>query len=702
MPLELEALVGHLYVVGGRSIRMTPPGSLVEVAPRKAARGRELDTFFVLVLPSGDVKAPTTFYERMASALAEQYFSQSGSVTAALRNAFNVVNQNLYDHNIANQNHYEASVVAAVLHDDDVYLARVGTAVAMLLHENAMQTYPEDLTATDDLLRAPMGIQPVPDVRMNRYSIKQGTRLILGDHNVAAFDTGRVHAALSTHDINEALVVLHELALLNATLMLVEFVSPDAEIKLPVHEGESSKDILEQAKSSAKSGGKGGGESGKRRNRRSNPVTIQVKRGLGNGALGLAKVLRTFSLIFDHFFPQETDAEGNTRRRWFASPTATITAIVIPLIVVLLVGGLWLLGTGESEFELCVKEATGAGNIARSIDSNNRTSLLAAWTRVLDIVETCNAMRPNDPTLAALRAEGQFVIDGLNQITRRDAIPLAPIQAATLTRVILQGNNLFMLDDQNNWVYHTQLNPDGRALGTVVQPVTAMSGQGIDQLQLGDIIDIGFDQEERKIVAVDSDGVVIRCSPRLLLDCDAQQLLLPATWGTPSRIAFYLGNLYVLDQATSQIWRFTPTAGRYASQPTPYFIEIQPDLSTAVDIAIDGDGAVYVLFADGTLSKYLSGEPQTFGFAAFPEGLELNNAYSMYLDNNPVSRTIYIVDQSSRSIYETTFSGNFIALYRASDESRFTLLSHIAADPGQGLIYAVSGNALLLFDVGTP
>ncbi|MBC7870407.1 MAG: hypothetical protein H7Y09_06170, partial [Chitinophagaceae bacterium] len=52
MAFEYEALVCHLYVVGGRSISAAPPGALVEVAPRKAARGREADTFFTLVLPS--------------------------------------------------------------------------------------------------------------------------------------------------------------------------------------------------------------------------------------------------------------------------------------------------------------------------------------------------------------------------------------------------------------------------------------------------------------------------------------------------------------------------------------------------------------------------------------------------------------------------------------------------------------------------
>ncbi|MEO8391779.1 MAG: hypothetical protein ABI700_02200, partial [Chloroflexota bacterium] len=88
MPFEYEALVGYLYVVGGRSISAPPPGTLVEIAPKKAARARELDTFFTLVIPSGETVAPAAFYEEMARKGAEQYFNSTGSVTAGIKTVF--------------------------------------------------------------------------------------------------------------------------------------------------------------------------------------------------------------------------------------------------------------------------------------------------------------------------------------------------------------------------------------------------------------------------------------------------------------------------------------------------------------------------------------------------------------------------------------------------------------------------------------
>ena len=146
MAFELEALVGHLYIVGGRVINVNPPGALVEVAPPAAAQGREGDTFFVLIVPSGSI-APTTFYEQLAQLAAERYFNMGGSVTIALRTMFQQINRDLYQHNLehaeAGRQRFETSMIAAVLHEDDVYVGRVGPVVSVLQTAGLTLTFPK-------------------------------------------------------------------------------------------------------------------------------------------------------------------------------------------------------------------------------------------------------------------------------------------------------------------------------------------------------------------------------------------------------------------------------------------------------------------------------------------------------------------------------------------------------------------------------
>src|SRR5258708_28331448 len=112
---ELEALVGHIYVVGGRAVSATPPGALVELPPRKAQRGREQDTFFTLVTPAGSNLGQATFYDQLARLAADLYFRTSGGVTSGLREPICVVNNNLIEHNVAARPRFAAHMIPLVL-----------------------------------------------------------------------------------------------------------------------------------------------------------------------------------------------------------------------------------------------------------------------------------------------------------------------------------------------------------------------------------------------------------------------------------------------------------------------------------------------------------------------------------------------------------------------------------------------------------
>src|SRR5690606_37195618 len=200
MAFELEALVGHMYVAGGRTIKTTPPGALCEVAPKRAARGREVDTLFVLVLPSGNV-APNTFYEQMSLMAAERYFSNTGSVTSAIRDVFNTLNNNLFEHNASGRKHYEANMIVAVMRATDLYVARAGAATLVLRHSGTTKTVPDSLTDDDKLFKPPLGVQPIPEVELSRFTLDSGTRMILSDDSIAEITAEKLNQALVASNI---------------------------------------------------------------------------------------------------------------------------------------------------------------------------------------------------------------------------------------------------------------------------------------------------------------------------------------------------------------------------------------------------------------------------------------------------------------------------------------------------------------------
>ena len=192
--------------------------------------------------------------------------------------------------------------------------------------------------------------------------------------------------------------------------------------------------------------------------------------------------------------------------------------------------------------------------------------------------------------------------------------------------------------------------------------------------------------------------MLVEYSPTFLAR-GVQRLLGTEQWSEagPIKITTWRGRLYILDPAADQIWRYDPSGGAFPGGPGEYFTGARrPTLTNAVDFAIDDTGRVYVLFADGVIAMFRSGEEQRFGFANFPPNQPLETANAMYLNNN-VLPGLYIVDRSKRTLIETTLAGTWIGMYRTFDETQFDLLTDVATDENKRLIYVTSGNTILGF-----
>ena len=295
--------LAHLYVVGGRPININPPGASVVVAPPDAARGREGDTFFTLIVPSGTI-APTSFYEQLAVLAADRYFSMSGSVTIAMRAMFQVVNRNLHEHNEEHsefeQQQFEASIIVAVLHGDDLYVGRVGPVMSILQTVGLTLTFPDDLSDKQQFFSTPLGILPEPEVLMVRYGVNAGTRLVLADANLADFSEEQLTSVLLENDIEKVLDALREALKVQGQLMLVELVPPEAESPVLSAPGESTAEVnakLEEARQIVDREGLAA------HNRRRGKLGAVLRWGLSRLARRCAAGLGAVSRLFQRFLP---------------------------------------------------------------------------------------------------------------------------------------------------------------------------------------------------------------------------------------------------------------------------------------------------------------------------------------------------------------------------------------------------------------
>jgi hypothetical protein len=702
---QFESLVGHLFIVNGRTLSAPPPGALVEVAPKKASRGREADTIFVLALPSGD-PAPGSFYEEMAQMAVERFFNSSGSVTAGLRAVYDTINRSLLERNRHNQDNRELNLMCAVLHDKNLILSRCGLGVAVVQSGEQVSLFPTDpLDETDVVFGAPLGVRQIPDVKLKQIKVEKGTRILLSDAELADADLGHLRTLMTGGDLETTMLNLKSVLIARATVMLAEFVPPEEDMDPFMPEGSNSREVIATPLPPEKriENVQIEPDLGTRVIDTATQTRDNIQDGLGRAAQGVAKSAEVTNTLIDHYFPDDTSP------KWWSRPVQVVLSVGIPLVVVVLVIVMWLGGIGTSQYELCVTNTFENANIARGIASSDVNGTLSMWNAVLTQIGQCDELRPEgipDAPLRELQREGQIVVDRLLNVDRREADVVASFVSAQLTQAVLRGLTMYVLDDANDIVYEFQLEGDGRVATPNSQVAIAnmRRGASVNQFTVGDIIGIAWAEDgsalsqSNVLLAVDRDGVVVEHSPTILTR-GAQRLLGSENWIDPVAIHVWRGNLYVLDPGANQIWRYTPAGGSYQGVPQEYFAgQTRPDIRQAVDFAIDTNGAIYVLFGNGGMGKYISGEAQAFAFANFPSGQELGLTNGMYLSTSPISQSIYLASQPNRTVYEVTQAGTFMRSYRTYEEESFESLSAVVAEPSLQLVYALSGNSVFVFN----
>jgi len=447
----------------------------------------------------------------------------------------------------------------------------------------------------------------------------------------------------------------------------------------------------------------------------------RVRAALGRRARQGARALLIVALTVVDFLAAVLDRlvpepEGE-KRQGIPTNVAIGLAVMIPVIIVLAAVGMTLVGREKSKFEQYVDRARSAHAEAMRLSEGkcDNQALRPLWAEVLRLTELADELRPNDANVLVMRADAQNYLDCFDDVVRRDLrlLHTYPRDADMAALVVHGGVDLYALDRRNGVVYHGTLNERGDGLSDSGDQAVIWTGQTISgatgNFTVGRIVDIewladGGTRPKNVLVALDANGLLVAYSPTYFTS--AQQLVTEGRWQEPLALAVYRSNLYVLDRAANQIWRYVPPAGAesYPNAPEEYFNGEQlPNLADAVDFGISDDGAVYVLFSDGTVRRYRRNvqgiaEEQPFEFRQRPPGAIVSGS-ALFVDNDPASRNLYIVDPAGETIYETSWAGTFNQGYRprnlldAFQDARAFYADAVVRNN----MYVLSGNRLYHF-----
>ena len=135
------------------------------------------------------------------------------------------------------------------------------------------------------------------------------------------------------------------------------------------------------------------------------------------------------------------------------------------------------------------------------------------------------------------------------------------------------------------------------------------------------------------------------------------QIEIEKEWGEIVGFETFAGNLYLLDQAEDEVWKYPVIEDGFGTRRSWFGPGVKPDLSRAVDFTIDGD--VWILLADGKILKFTSGVPKAFSIAGLDR--EFNNPTVLY--TNEDCQKLYLLDKGNKRIVVLDKSGEYDSQY---------------------------------------
>jgi hypothetical protein len=330
-------------------------------------------------------------------------------------------------------------------------------------------------------------------------------------------------------------------------------------------------------------------------------------------------------------------------------------AIGIPLLIAFVVVSFYLQHGASQQREALIDQAYRAAEVARQADDGEAR---IRWDEALRAAEDALVVAPDDQELIALRIEARDKLDALEGAVRPELVMLWDYGGGRGRKIAVSRMQVYALDPTQGQVTQHTLNQSRQSVTDDQLTLVAYEGQRVGDEEIGKLRDIvwlsagGAWTVDALIILTEGDGLLQHSLAWGLswVPFDTQE--------GPNDVRVlrpYDGKLYALDPEGSQVWRFHYTGDGFG-KAEGYFAAPAPDLSTAVDMAIDG--AVYVLLANGQIYKFFGGEQQPYQLNGLPQ--PLSRPVALVSEGDAASGALYIADADTQSIVALTKSGEFI------------------------------------------
>lgn len=405
-------------------------------------------------------------------------------------------------------------------------------------------------------------------------------------------------------------------------------------------------------------------------------------------------ILRLISSTLDRMIPGENLAI-------IPNSTMAFFSLIVPVIIVAIGTTVYIRNGITTQSTIVYEQALGL--VAKAEQSTDVIEQRGYWKMLVEHLEKTDLIYVI-PDAVSLRESAQAKIDQIDKIKRVDYQPaiIGGLPPETyITRIVLGDDEIFLLDRNSGNVLHATLSDQGYLLDQAFQ---CGPGSVVGTEELIDIVPWPSGYEpQASILGVDEMGSLMFCDPGS-----------PPVSGTLTKpenremedlggMSMGQGNLYVLDPVGNAVWIYWN--GNTDLVPQNYFENQVPNLGDVVDMIVTND-ELYLLHEDGHLTMcqfgWMSVSPTScidpvkyLDTRKGRENTELIPEYpfSQLANNPPPDPSLYLLEGGLQSIYHFSLrSPAFQHLYMPSEKLGRSSSTAFAVNSFDRLFYLANGN----------
>jgi hypothetical protein len=374
---------------------------------------------------------------------------------------------------------------------------------------------------------------------------------------------------------------------------------------------------------------------------------------------------------------------------------AVILLCLIPAVVGTLYWRQAAVGAAEAEQLVKLAEARYATAV-QALDQEDTTAARALLTEAAAFVrraEEISGRTERSAELMQLIERDRMAVERITFLYGL-TIPLIafPPERAPQQLMVI-GPDIYILDSGRNEILYYRLGPDGESLTSPDAQIVLRMGDTVGGVTVGMPIDLawqppipGYD-DKSSLLVLDDNNRIFRYNHQV----DGASFLRfgdGSQWIKATQIETYLGRLYVADEGANQIYRYE--AGSYSNPIAWFQAPTLVNLSNLAAMRIDGD--IWLLYKDGKVVRYRSGEQLPFG---------LDNSITPPAEGTDLwvgqdgDDAIYLVDRLlERILVFDKETGAYLEQFQAAEGAPLRNLKALFVDRAHNVQYILAGNNL--------